>query len=179
MRVPPAPAAVPVERLVGIGFVGPLTERPVSGVWASSRSRPVPPRRGALFCAPARVDPVARSRPFARAPASRRSASDRFFLFLPFGVFAPAVFLPVFREAADTRLAPAPLRAAARAPAPARLFDGVRFCPFVEPLRVPPALFRFAAFFAMVICASLASVLLVEIGSPTASVRPAGRLRPH
>lgn len=42
----PAPAGVPVERMVRIGFVGPLTERPLSGVWARSRSRPVPPSRG-------------------------------------------------------------------------------------------------------------------------------------
>jgi predicted RNA-binding protein with RPS1 domain len=37
---------VPVERLVGWGFVGPGRVRPVSGVWASVSSRPVPPLRG-------------------------------------------------------------------------------------------------------------------------------------
>jgi hypothetical protein len=37
-----------VERRVGIGLVGPLRVRPVSGVWARVSSRPVPPtRRGA------------------------------------------------------------------------------------------------------------------------------------
>src|SRR3990172_3533855 len=43
MRLLPAPAGVPVEGFVGIGFVRPLTLRPVSGVCASSLSRPVPP----------------------------------------------------------------------------------------------------------------------------------------
>jgi hypothetical protein len=42
-RVSPAPAAVPVDRLVGIGFVRPRTDRPVSGVWARVDSRPFPP----------------------------------------------------------------------------------------------------------------------------------------
>ena len=41
----PAPAAVPVERFVGIGFVRPFTDRPASGVCASVSSRPDPPRR--------------------------------------------------------------------------------------------------------------------------------------
>src|SRR5215218_8417612 len=44
--VPPAPAAVSVERLVGIGLVGPPTVRPASGVWDKVRSSPSPPRRG-------------------------------------------------------------------------------------------------------------------------------------
>jgi hypothetical protein len=42
-RESPAPAGDPVERIVRIGFVRPLTVRPVSGVCARSRSRPVPP----------------------------------------------------------------------------------------------------------------------------------------
>ncbi len=36
---------MPVERLVGIGLVRPVTLRPVAGVCASVDSRPVPPRR--------------------------------------------------------------------------------------------------------------------------------------
>ena len=39
----PAPAGVPVDRFVGIGFVRPLTLRPASGVCASVFSRPRPP----------------------------------------------------------------------------------------------------------------------------------------
>jgi len=46
IRLAPAPAGVPVERLVGRGLVRPLTVRPAFGVCASSRSRPVPPARG-------------------------------------------------------------------------------------------------------------------------------------
>jgi hypothetical protein len=57
----------------------------------------------------------------------------------------------VLRRAVETRRAPAPLRAAARAPEPARLFDGVLFCPFVERFFEDPAAFRFAAFLAMLI----------------------------
>ena len=44
-RVSPAPEAVPVERLVGIGLVKPVMVRPVAGVWESVDSRPVPPTR--------------------------------------------------------------------------------------------------------------------------------------
>jgi hypothetical protein len=69
---------------------------------------------------------------------------------LPLGVLAPAVLRPVFRRAAAVRRGPAPLRAAARAPEPARLFDGVFFWPFVEPFLEEPAAFRFAAFLAIV-----------------------------
>src|SRR6187399_646972 len=39
----PAPAAVPVDRLVGMGLVLPRTDRPVSGVCARVASRPFPP----------------------------------------------------------------------------------------------------------------------------------------
>jgi hypothetical protein len=42
---------------------------------------------------------------------------------------------PVFRPALAVFRAPAPLRAAARAPAPALRFDGVFFCPFALPAR--------------------------------------------
>ncbi len=42
-RKSPAPAAVPVERLVFIGLVRPVMVRPVAGVWESVDSRPVPP----------------------------------------------------------------------------------------------------------------------------------------
>jgi hypothetical protein len=88
----------------------------------------------------------------ARALALPRPASERFAAaarFFPAGVLAPAVFRPVLRLAAETRFGPAPLRADARPPAPARLFDGVRFCPFVD-FRAGPAVLRLAAFFAMV-----------------------------
>jgi hypothetical protein len=78
--------------------------------------------------------------------------------FLPLGVFAPAArgepgragLRPVFRPAPDVRRAPAPLRAAARAPDPARLFAGVFFRPFAEPFLEEPAALRFAAFLAIV-----------------------------
>jgi hypothetical protein len=57
---------------------------------------------------------------------------------------------PVFRFAFVVRFAPAPLRAAARPPAAARLFDGVGFRPLREPFRAEPPAVRFAAFFAIV-----------------------------
>src|SRR6267378_2446505 len=44
-RESPAPAAVPVDRLVGIGLVRPWTLRPVAGVCDRVDSRPVPPTR--------------------------------------------------------------------------------------------------------------------------------------
>jgi hypothetical protein len=50
---------------------------------------------------------------------------------LPFGVLAPAVLRPVFRFARAVRFVPAPLRLAARTPAPARRLEGVFFCRFV------------------------------------------------
>ena len=101
---------------------------------------PVPPTRG----------PGA-ARFFARAPAARNCASDRFgaaFL-VPRGVLAPAVLRPVFRRAVDTRRLLAPLRADARAPALARWFDGGLFRPLLE--RFPEELpaFRRDAFLAM------------------------------
>ncbi len=151
-RVLPAPAGVPVDRFVGIGLVGPRTERPVSGVCARSFSMPVPPRRREPRADPARA--------LARAPAARNCFIDRFaddgrfaedaaFFFFPRGVFAPAVLRPVFRRAVDARPLPAPLRADARAPAAVRLFDGVRFCPFVERLPEELAALRRDAFLAM------------------------------
>jgi hypothetical protein len=127
-----------VERIVGIGLVRPRTERPVSGVWASSRSRPVPPAR--RFLAPAAAfyfPPPAALRAVVRAKALR--------FFLPCGDRPPAVF----RLAVLARRAPA-LRAPARAPEPARLFDGVFFCPLLERFREEPAAFRFAVFLAIV-----------------------------
>jgi hypothetical protein len=39
-----APAWLPGVRLVGMGLCGPITERPVAGVWESVSSRPDPPR---------------------------------------------------------------------------------------------------------------------------------------
>src|SRR5205823_8814324 len=119
-RVPPAPAAVPVDRRVGIGFVIPRTERPVSGVWASVSSRPVPPRERAAFVLP---------RAALRFPGLGGLVAC-FRRAFPCGVFAPAVLRPVLRFALDVFRAPAPLRAAARDPAPALRFEGVFLCPF-------------------------------------------------
>jgi len=130
----PAPAAVPVDRFVGIGFVGPWTVRPVRGVCASSSSRPVPPSRlagGFVFVLV-----------FVRGLAAARRAARGFACFrriLAFDVFAPAVLRPVFRRTLLARFRPAPLRAEARAPEPARLLGGVRFWTR-----------RFTAFLAMV-----------------------------
>src|SRR5437764_6519024 len=130
-RVLPAPAAVPVDRLVGIGFVIPRTERPVSGVWESVSSRPEPPALS-LVEAPRERAPFA-----ARPPALRLPGLGGFVAFFlrafPCGVRAPAVLRPVFRLALAVLRAPAPLRAAARAPAPALRFEGVFFCPFALP----------------------------------------------
>jgi hypothetical protein len=113
---------------------------------------PVPPGRREP-----RADPL---RALARAPAARNCFIDRFaddarfgddaaFFFFPRDVFAAAVLRPVFRRAVDARPLPAPLRADARAPAPVRLFDGVRFCPFVERLPEELAALRRDAFLAM------------------------------
>jgi hypothetical protein len=129
--------------LVGIGLVGPRRVRPVSGVWASVSSRPVPPRittflaAGALVAA-ARFTPGRRlagelfrlaaltfraGAAFAFAVRFSLRAVGRFAgllrFALPFGVLAPAVF----------RLA-----ATARFPALGRLVEDVRLCPFVLPL---------------------------------------------
>ena len=120
-RVLPAPAAVPVDRRVGMGFVRPLTVRPVAGVWASRLSRPVPPRRETVdWPALARDLPVvlrdlaadlrgvlARFRDpaalFFRAAEALRAR-------LALGVLAPAVRRLVFRLAAPARRDPALLR---------------------------------------------------------------------
>src|SRR5688500_9462730 len=110
-----------------MGFVRPLTVRPVSGVWARVSSLPVPPRRFVAVVLRAVLIPRALAfwpagfplfRPLAPWPAARA---------FPFGVLAPAVLRPVLRLALAVRFVPAPLLAAARAPAPPRLFDGVRF----------------------------------------------------
>jgi hypothetical protein len=91
------------------------------------------------------------ARDFARALAARNCSRDRFgdVFFLPRGVLAPAVFRPVFRRSIDTRRFPAPLGAAARAPAPARLLDGVRFCFLLERFTEELPAFRRDAFLAM------------------------------
>jgi hypothetical protein len=131
-RLLPAPAAVPVDRFVGIGFVIPRTDRPVSAVCASVSSRPVPPAlsfvegpRGRAALVFARRTPVLRLAARAGFVAFRRA--------LPCGVLAPAVFRPVFRPALEVFRAPAPLRAAARAPAPALRSAGVFLRPFALP----------------------------------------------
>lgn len=130
----PAPLGVPVDRLVGIGLVGPRTERPVSGVWASSRSMPVPPGRRVVRALVRLEDFVV------------ERAGELFFF--PRGGLALAVFRPVLRRAVDARRAAAPLRAAARDPAAADLFDTVRFRPVFDRLADEPA-FRPDVFFAM------------------------------
>jgi len=81
-----------------------------------------------------------------RAAALRDFWSER-------GFFPAARFAAgraVFRPALEARLDPAPLRVDARVPLPARLFDGVRFCPFVD-FRAVRAVLRRAAFLAMVV----------------------------
>jgi hypothetical protein len=135
----PAPAAVPVERLVGNGLVGPLTLRPVSGVCERSRSRPVPPAlslvegplRAGVFLRPGRAfDPDA-ARRFGRELAA---------------AFFRVVRLFVLRDVLAERL-----RLLADDRALARLFAEDRFPPLLERFRAAPAVFRFAAFFAMVV----------------------------
>jgi hypothetical protein len=121
---------VPVDRRVGIGLVGPRTERPAAGVCARSFSMP---------------------RLFVRAAASRRSCVDRtrragadFFLALSgfaAGLLRP---LPVGRL-----LLPAPRDA--RAAELARVVDEVRLRPGLVRFREEPPAFRRAVFFAIVL----------------------------
>jgi hypothetical protein len=126
---PPAPDGVPVERLVGMGLVGPRRRRPVSGVWASVDSRPVPPPRAAL--------PAPRALAAFFLLPGRGGFVACFLAALPLGVLAPAVFLR-----------PPPLRDIARRPAPERFVEGVRFWP--PALRLFMALrARLRVFFAM------------------------------
>jgi hypothetical protein len=96
----------------------------------------------------------------ARAPALRTSCDDR--VFFRFKALARAAgrdagreaeredFLPAFRRAEEVRVDP-PVRADARAPELAGLFDGVFLCRLLELFRADPAALRFAAFLAMVI----------------------------
>lgn len=165
----PAPAGVPVERRVRIGLVRPFTVRPVLGVWARVSSRPLPPalRRLAAFAglravfraagrdvlreadvfrafaAFRRAEGLAPSEPVFRRAEGRLPGRGGLVAFLrfafPFGVLAPAVLrLP----AADRP----PVRAFARAPAPAFRLDGVR--------RWRRFLLVFALFFVLAIPAS-------------------------
>jgi hypothetical protein len=155
---------VPVERRVGKGFVGPLTDRPVSGVWARYRSRPPLPRGGAddflagddfladeravvFFLAPRACFALAAARTFLRDPLDAFLARD----------LAGAVFLRPRLLAFLASLVGAFFRAfARRAPAlPARVFFAVTFCRFVEPFRAELAAFRFAAFLAILKCPRL------------------------
>jgi hypothetical protein len=69
-RESPAPEGVPVERFVGMGFVRPRTERPVSGVWSSVASRPVPPALAAR-----RFGEASRLPAFSGRRADRRAAA--------------------------------------------------------------------------------------------------------
>lgn len=77
--------------------------------------------------------------------------------FLP-RALALAVFRLVARRALAARVRLALFRVDARAPAPVRLFDAVRFCRLLEPFGEEPAALRFAAFLAMVLdpCLSMA-----------------------
>ena len=170
----PAPAGVPVDRRVRIGFVRPFTVRPVSGVCDRVSSRPLPPARRGLagrvlrgegasergFC---RVDGTfPRDRGFWRVdePACFR-ADFRAPLVVDLAAFrVPALSDPVFRRVEGVAffrrafpcgvLAPAVLRlpprlwAIARAPAPALRFEGVFFWPRDLPL-------GFAFFFVLAI----------------------------
>jgi hypothetical protein len=116
----PAPAPVPVDRFVGIGFVGPRRVLPVLGVCARVASRPVPPRFAAGFDAlrPARTG--VRIERFADEPFSfpgRRGCFACLRLALALGVFARAV------------LRFPPRLAALRPRAPVRVADAVRFRP--------------------------------------------------
>jgi hypothetical protein len=90
---------------------------------------------------------------FARAVfrAPRRALAA----FLAPALRADALAAPVLRAGVRRvfarRRALEALRADARPLRPARLFDAVRFCPFVERLRDEPPVFRFAVFLAMVL----------------------------
>jgi|SRR5688572_22418118 len=136
-RVLPAPAAVPVERLVGIGLVSPRTVRPVAGVWASSLSRPVPPRRlGAPAFALLFVPELRRGRAvFLEAPFRLTLRALRLAGRVGFFACFRRVFPRAVLAGAAFRLEPA-LRAFARAPARALRLEVVRFRPLL-----------FAAFF--------------------------------
>src|SRR3990172_2993991 len=140
MRLLPAPAGVPVEGFVGIGFVRPLTLRPVSGVCASSLSRPVPPALSfvegpALSERPGRrgEGPALSERPCRRVegPAFRvRAAVLRWAGFAAFRVLRVAA------------------RTGRRLAAPAAAF--FRFLPagvFAPAVRRPPFLPAFSDFF--------------------------------
>jgi hypothetical protein len=117
--MPPPPAAVPVERLVAIGFVRPFTLRPVSGVCESVSSRPAVARRD-VWARFGEAGLFARRVVRARFGAARRA-------FLAPRPPDPVVARPVLRRALTVRFGRAPLLVAARPPAPPRFFVGVRF----------------------------------------------------
>ena len=121
-RVSPAPDAVPVDRRVAIGLVGPVMVRPVAGVWSSVDSRPVPPARFfdaafvvtflAGFLAAARVPgplPLVRLAVdffgrLALTAAERRFEAVAFLAFEAFFVFAlRAGFLAILRLRSNVR----------------------------------------------------------------------------
>ncbi len=155
-RLVPAPAGVPVERLVGNGLVRPWTLRPVSGVCARVRSRPLPPRAAAFFAAgrllagevflaaePEAFEVFAgRLRPpaLARAVDVDREAEER--------GLAAGRRLAVFRAFGAVRRAGAFFRAAVFVRRP----DAFAFTVFrvTELFRAAPAVLRDAAFLAMV-----------------------------
>jgi hypothetical protein len=102
---------------------------------------------GAFFRAGRAFDPDAAARRFDLAAAFRRSRSDRFFVvFRELAAFLRVVVLCLRVLAAGVRLL-----ADDRALDRARLFDALRVGPFLERFRAAPAVFRFAAFFAMVV----------------------------
>jgi len=92
-RLEPAPDGVPVERRVRIGLVGPATERPAAGVWASVSSRPPRPARDEGFRA---WRGALRAVAFREALVARPVARERFEVWRAVEVFFLAVFLAVF-----------------------------------------------------------------------------------
>jgi len=126
----PAPAAVPVERLVGMGLVGPRRLRPASGVCARVSSRPVPPTLR-LVEGPVLSFVEGRFATTFFAACLSLPARAGFVAFFraafPFGVFAPAVrrLRPLLAFAAP---------ALSFVEGPARFADRVFFVALVLPL---------------------------------------------
>lgn len=150
---------MPVERLVGNGLVGPSTVRPVSGVCARSRSRPLPPGVAAAFrVSVRRAGAVFFFAVFAALFLDLAPAPDRAFAFLRerlAATFARVLLAAAFRLPDAVffgRRAGAFFRALAldERPFVARLLAPVVFCRFVEPFRAELTAFRFVAFLAMV-----------------------------
>jgi hypothetical protein len=153
-RLVPAPAGVPVDRRVRIGFVGPLVVRPAAGVWLRVFSWPVPPRlaagavvflafavaflAGAAFLGAAFFDAVDRRTGFRAAFAEDFRALFRL-VALRAGALRPAPFLPrdgallaFLRPLADVFRAPDRPLAVDFAFAAPRFFAGVLLLAFAR-----------------------------------------------